>query len=433
MKRAVVIGVNKYEDDPIRDLKGAVNDAQDVYARLVDPECGGFEIANEHYLLDERATFDAVRQAMSDLLWKTEQCDFSLFYFSGHGFRDGYNNGYIAPRDIKRDEPFVRGIRMQELLELVQTAKNKETIVVILDCCYSGIAAEGNRGDGSGARPVPFDEWFAALDHEERGKGRVILASSGQDEESRELGACSHTLSFGEEMPHTHGTFTFHLLEALDGKAATIEGDGITLEGLRQYIDEQMRNDPEHQPTYSGAGMRQADRIVIARASRWRNIDQKLREARRYLEMGDPTTAFAAVKALGGVMSTCSRLKKAIDLKTEIDERLSEYQNPAVAWLLDERMDLGPRFPTLYGHLRELAGQLSVDTILREQASIHGLLISLCEVSCKKPGCDEPYISKETFVRDLAAKSSDLNQRGSNATSKPSASGQQLPGVATNG
>jgi uncharacterized caspase-like protein len=68
-RRAVVIGINKYQDDTIPELKGAINDAREMYARLVDLESGGFEIAEEHYLLDEKATFLAVRKAMSDLLW----------------------------------------------------------------------------------------------------------------------------------------------------------------------------------------------------------------------------------------------------------------------------------------------------------------------------------------------------------------------------
>src|SRR5215213_9080681 len=124
-RRAVIIGVNKYEDEAISELKGAENDASEIYEKLFDKESGGFEISNEHYLIGNRAISDAMRQAISDLLWKTDKTDLSLLYFSGHGFHDDYGNGYIAPWNIRRDEPLVRGIRMQELTELILAAKLK--------------------------------------------------------------------------------------------------------------------------------------------------------------------------------------------------------------------------------------------------------------------------------------------------------------------
>src|SRR6266481_7567039 len=105
VRRAVVIGVNKYEDDTIPELKGAENDASELHQRLSDLESGGFEIRKEHFLVGPKATCDAIRKAISDLLWKTDSSTLSLFYFSGHGFHDDYGNGYIAPWDMRRDEP----------------------------------------------------------------------------------------------------------------------------------------------------------------------------------------------------------------------------------------------------------------------------------------------------------------------------------------
>src|SRR5687767_10120203 len=116
-RRAVVVGVNKYMDVKIPELKGAANDALEMRRTLIDS--GGFQIEDSHVLLDKDATCQAVRKAISDLLWKTEACSLALFYFSGHGFEDGRGNGYIAPHDMASNEPFVCGIRMQELRELV--------------------------------------------------------------------------------------------------------------------------------------------------------------------------------------------------------------------------------------------------------------------------------------------------------------------------
>src|ERR1700674_2211187 len=139
-RRAVVIGVNKYEDESIPELKGAENDATELHERLTDRDSGGFDVADGHFLVGKEATSDAIRQTLSDLLWKTDSSDLSLFYFSGHGFQDEYGNGYIAPWNMRRNDPMVRGIRMSYLTDLLLTATLKKTAMMILDCCYSGIA-----------------------------------------------------------------------------------------------------------------------------------------------------------------------------------------------------------------------------------------------------------------------------------------------------
>src|SRR5262245_691061 len=128
VRRAVVIGVNKYEDAGIPELKGAENDATELYERLTDQDSGGFEVAKGHFLTGKDATSDAIRQALSDLFWKTEESDLSVFYFSGHGFQDGYGDGYIAPWNMRRNDPMVRGIRMSFLTDLVLRAKMKNAV-----------------------------------------------------------------------------------------------------------------------------------------------------------------------------------------------------------------------------------------------------------------------------------------------------------------
>ena len=66
-RRAVVIGVNEYKDSEIPKLTGAVNDAIELCEKL--KASGDFEIADEHFLVNEKATCTAIRKAISDLLW----------------------------------------------------------------------------------------------------------------------------------------------------------------------------------------------------------------------------------------------------------------------------------------------------------------------------------------------------------------------------
>jgi uncharacterized caspase-like protein len=384
VRRAAIIGVNKYEDETIPELKGAENDAKELYERLTDMDSGGFEVAKSHFLTGKEATSDAIRQTLSDLLWKTDESDLSLFYFSGHGFQDEYGNGYIAPWNMRRTDPMVRGIRMSYLTDLLLRAKLKTTVLMILDCCYSGIATEGQRGAASAEAPR-FGEWFSQLGHEDIGKGRIVLASSGKDEKSRERLKCEHTLGRGAPSEHPHGVFTYHLLEGLDGKAATGSNYEITLEGLRKYIDDQMADDPDHKPTFFGAGLTQADRITIARASQWNKINQNLQKATELLKKNDADYAFFAAQTLRDVISNYTTLPEAIALKQEIDTRLQRYGRRAGVWLLGTMKEPWIEYRDLLSELEDLVGNLSVDTIINQTAEMQSLLAALSGIS-SQPG-----------------------------------------------
>jgi hypothetical protein len=396
VRNAVVIGVNKYEDERIPELKGAENDATELRQRLVDEESGGFHIGEGHFLAGKDATCDAIRKALSDLLWKTDNSDLSLFYFSGHGFHDEYGNGYIAPWNMVRDEPMVRGIRMRELTDLLLGAKMKKAVLMILDCCYSGIAAEGKAGEADAPK---FDEWFSQLG-EDPGKGRIILASAGKDEKSHELLQCSHTISTGGQAPHAHGAFTYHLLEALDGKAANGEDDEISLSGLIKYVEGQMKNNANHTPRAFGASMSQAGTIRIARANQWRKIREMLRRAQNLLDRGDPVGAFGAAQALGEILTNFAMVPEAAELKRAVDEKFQGYQGPAIGWLMNNKFELPSQHWDLVERLTPTAADLSVDAILglRPEPAFMSLLETLVSVSCMRPDGQGPYRAKTSFT-----------------------------------
>lgn len=164
-RQAVIVGIKEYQDKSIPKLAGSENDAIEMYQRLKD--FGEFEITDGHYLLGEKATSKAVRKAISDLLWQLDPCDLALFYFSGHGIIDGRKNGYIAPYDMVNDEPLVCGISMEEFKRIILSSENKSSVVVILDCCYSGITTKGAKG----GEPMTFtfEPNFAGMDKEKGG------------------------------------------------------------------------------------------------------------------------------------------------------------------------------------------------------------------------------------------------------------------------
>ena len=131
---AIVVGINKYEDaTEIPELFGAENDAIEIHKRLTT--LGEFEVSPNHLLLGKNATYKAILKAVSDIFRQAIDCSLVIFYFSGHGLIDENNDGYIAPYDMDSTDPFVCGIKMEDLREVIYRAKNKESVLLILDCC----------------------------------------------------------------------------------------------------------------------------------------------------------------------------------------------------------------------------------------------------------------------------------------------------------
>ena len=106
----------------------------------------------DHFLLGGHATHKAIRKTVSDLFRKNTDnaTDLIVFYFSGHGYVDENKEGYLAPYDIDPDDPDFCGIKMEDLRNTIFGSKNKGNVVMILDCCYAGIATKGTKAASRG-------------------------------------------------------------------------------------------------------------------------------------------------------------------------------------------------------------------------------------------------------------------------------------------
>jgi hypothetical protein len=254
-RRAVVIGINDY-DDPKTNLSGAVKDAEEIYDIL--KEHGGFTInEKKHRLLNRQATCENIRAAISDLFWKTDdKCDVALFYFAGHGIRDHFGYGYLLPQDANCAEPFVKGIKIQELKDLFLHSKLRTTGIMILDCCYSGIATDTRGPEALSGDPTAkerVESYYQDLKlHEDlklpdTAEGRFILASADANKTAREV-ELKHALG-GEK--HPHGLYSFHLIEGLRGGltgASKKEYGRVSLGALIEHLETAFPGDGEHQP-----------------------------------------------------------------------------------------------------------------------------------------------------------------------------------------
>jgi hypothetical protein len=261
-KWALIVGVGRFQDRRITTLDYTVKDAMDFAAVLRDPNVGRFTDAGEYFqvLTDEQATTDNIRTAINNIAQKADKDDLVVLYFSSHGSdakmdaaADG--TGYIVTHNTNLNNLYGTAFSMEELVNVVDRRFMAERVVAFLDTCYSGgtisrskttraavspnyagiSVAQAKRGaralfssDGetdaetqSGARAlaITHDETTTetvgesgaralAISFDEsarvaQGRGRIVIASSQNDEMSWESDS------------YANGYFTFYLMEAM--------------------------------------------------------------------------------------------------------------------------------------------------------------------------------------------------------------------------
>ena len=197
MRKALVVGINNYGNSN-HNLAGCINDAN-IITELLERNGNGDVNFIVKKMLDV--------QAKGELNGHVRECfsgseDVALFYFSGHGYLDT-SGGYVVTPDCSS---FDMGISMQEILNIINSSKCQNK-VVILDCCHSG---------SMGSIQIAGQQ-LAAI-----GDGVTILTASRSEEPSMEI--------------EGHGVFTSLLIDALNGGAADVTGY-ITPGGVYAYID----------------------------------------------------------------------------------------------------------------------------------------------------------------------------------------------------
>ncbi len=175
-KDALVVGINIYQEDNLRNLKAPAEDAEAI-AQMLE-EYGEFNVWRLPEAIDAntKKPYIAKTQKLSltDLekalvkLFKPEgrqAPDTALLYFSGHGLRKdrGIQEGFLATSNVNTSQGF-HGLSLQWLRRLLQESPVKKQ-VIWLDCCHSGEILnfdEGNPGTQGHAR----DRCFIAASRE---------------------------------------------------------------------------------------------------------------------------------------------------------------------------------------------------------------------------------------------------------------------------
>lgn len=199
MRRALLVGINNYPT-PYQ-LTGCIEDIDSLSSAIErhGDDSKNFDVQKMPDELDSITVRQQIQQLFHD------DADVALFYFSGHGYIDANGGQLVFPSDISNGSHGNIGIQMSEIMDIVNTSKVKNKII-ILDCCYSGdIGKISPTSSGSKLEP-----------------GVSILTACRENETATELGG--------------HGLFTELLCSALNGGAADFSGN-ITIGSVYAYID----------------------------------------------------------------------------------------------------------------------------------------------------------------------------------------------------
>jgi hypothetical protein len=239
-RRAIVIGINTYPGlPPKRQLKGAENDALEIADRL--EKDGKFVV--EKLIGYNEATYLKIRTALSKVFYKeAKRYDIVLLFYAGHGIIDGHGNLYLASSDMQEDDPFVNGIDtnyIDKVISLyIEMYRNEVPVLILLDCCHSGIAAgEVSRSrsltsSSSGTSEITNTDFISSV-QKSFGEGKYYFTSSAAAQVSKEL---SLPHAFRPTEKHDHGAFSYHLIEALDGGAADEKGE-VSFLNVIKYME----------------------------------------------------------------------------------------------------------------------------------------------------------------------------------------------------
>ena len=169
---ALVIGISKYREKMIPEVKYAARDAE-VVARYLE-NVGGIPRANIKVLTDDKATKSDLEANISDWIARRVTGHSTVFiYYAGHGAPGPQGReAFIVPYEGHPDYPS-QLYPLQKMYDALNKLTAKE-VVVMLDSCFSG--AKGRSITGEGTRPISISIENPVL---AGGKIMVIAASSG--------------------------------------------------------------------------------------------------------------------------------------------------------------------------------------------------------------------------------------------------------------
>jgi hypothetical protein len=207
--KALLIGNGAFADPNLRPLSGPANDVRLLRDALVHPSRGLHRRENVRCLVDRPCPELLVE--IEQFFLQARKDDQLFLYYSGHG--KSWNQVlYMCACDTKTTSLVATAVSAKAIDEMIGGSPSSR-IVLVLDCCHSGLFA-GGKGDEQIELTIP-----PAL----RGRGRYVLASA----QGAELAADGKDAS----------PFTRFFVEGLLSEDADGNQDGfVTVHEIYEYV-----------------------------------------------------------------------------------------------------------------------------------------------------------------------------------------------------
>lgn len=198
MKLFIGIGVEQYLEHPhITPVKYAEADVRE-FAQVLEQH--GFDKNHQVLLINDQATQSRIKSVLRSQLSGLGSQDTFYLYFAGHGVAIS-GTSYVSCYDSLRTDLPSTCIEINWLFEQFRTSACQK-IVVFLDSCRSGLTGpEGMRDIFSHLNADELKQFFSEAQH------CICFA------------ACKSDQGSWPSADFKHGIWTYHLIEAFDGRA----------------------------------------------------------------------------------------------------------------------------------------------------------------------------------------------------------------------
>ena len=213
----VAVGVGKYDNEKLPNLKLTCKDAQDFANVAAKKKGQPFSDVQVKVLCDEEATRSDLFEAMEWMAQEASPNDLCIFFFAGHGYRDEKDRFYSMPYHGRIDQLY-DCFSATDFKNAAADINSK--LVIFVDACYSG-------GLLSGQRPAAATPCIEPLRRTQN--GILPSASSASDTKSN------------EDPTWGNGAFTKALIEAFNGAAKQATDEGLSTQQLEMYLYKEVR------------------------------------------------------------------------------------------------------------------------------------------------------------------------------------------------
>jgi len=214
---ALLIATGAYEDKQLRTLRSPVQDVSGLAEVLSSSAIGDFRVEQ---LIDEPSR--RITRSVEGFFRNRGRDDLLLVHISCHGLKDDDGRLYFAAADTDRDYLGSTAVPAGFLQDQMDRCRAK-SIVLLLDCCYSGSFMRGAKGDDR----VHIRDLS--------GSGRAILTATNRTEYAWEGDHVEASLP-------QPSRFTGAIIQGLRTGAADLNGDGwIGITELYEYVYETVR------------------------------------------------------------------------------------------------------------------------------------------------------------------------------------------------